>query len=44
MQQNILPQKFQELVNKVFGTLMVASGIVALVWILAILLVAVIEK
>jgi hypothetical protein len=44
MQANIISSKSYELVNKAIDRLMVASGTISLVWILAFLLVAMIEK
>jgi hypothetical protein len=44
MQANIFSTRVSDLVNKVIDKLMVASGTLALVWILAFLLVAMIEK
>lgn len=44
LQTNILPPTDCAMVNKTFDKIMAASGIIALVWILAFLLVAMIEK
>ena len=44
MQANIFSSKSYELVNKAIDRIMVATGTIALVWILAFLLVAMIEK
>ena len=44
MQTDTFPQKFNKMLNKLFSKLMVASGMIALVWILAFLLVAIIDK
>ena len=44
MQTNICPTKYSDMLSKIFEKLMVASGTIALVWILAFLLVAMIDK
>ena len=44
MQTNVLSTKLSDMVSKAIDKLMVATGTVALVWILAFLLVAMIEK
>lgn len=44
MQTNTLTTKRTDLMSKLIEKLMVASGTIALVWILAFLLVAMIEK
>lgn len=44
MQTNIISSKSYEFVNKAIDRLMVASGTISLVWMLAFLLVAMIEK
>jgi hypothetical protein len=44
MQTNIYTGRVSEIVNKVIDRLMFASGVFALVWILAILLVGIIDK
>jgi len=44
MQTDTFSKKISAVANKVIGKLMAVSGIVALVWILAFLLVAIIEK
>jgi hypothetical protein len=44
MQTNIYTGRVSEIVNKVIDQLMFASGVFALVWILAFLLVGIIDK
>jgi hypothetical protein len=44
MQTNTFSAKSSEFVNKAIDKIMVATGTIALVWILAFLLVAMIEK
>jgi hypothetical protein len=44
IQTNSLPPTDCAMVNKTFDKIMAASGMIALVWILAFLLVAMIEK
>ena len=44
MQTNSLNTKISGVANKLIDKLMVASGVIALVWILAFLLVAMMEK
>lgn len=44
MQANIFSSKSYDLVNKAIDRIMVATGTIALVWILSFLLVAMIEK
>ena len=44
MQANIYSERFSEIVNKVIDRLMLVSGAFAVIWILAFLLVAIIDK
>lgn len=44
MQANFYNERFSEIVNKVIDRLMLVSGVLALIWILAFLLVAIIDK
>jgi hypothetical protein len=44
MQTNIYTGRVSEIINKVIDRLMCASGVFALVWILAFLLVGIIDK
>jgi hypothetical protein len=44
MQANIFTGRVSEIVNKVIDKLMLTSGVFALVWILAFLLVGIIDK
>lgn len=44
MQVNFYNERFSEIVNKVIDRLMLVSGVLALIWILAFLLVAIIDK
>ena len=44
MQAKFYSERFSEIVNKVIDRLMLVSGVLALIWILAFLLVAIIDK
>lgn len=44
MHENFYSDRFSEIVNKVVDKLMLVSGVLALTWILAFLLVAIIDK
>jgi len=44
MQENFFPGRVSDVVNKVIDRLMFATGIFAFVWILAFLLVGIIDK
>ena len=44
MRANFYSDRFSEIVNKVIDKLMLVSGVLALIWILAFLLVAIIDK
>jgi len=44
MQENIITGRFSEIISLVIDRLMLASGVFALVWILAFLLVGIIDK
>jgi len=44
MQANFYSERFSGFVNKVIDRLMLVSGVLALIWILAFLLVAIIDK